>query len=212
MSASHASPPQLRVVDLAIKRGERELFRSLQIALDPGEILLLRGKNGVGKSTLLLALAGIVRPDFGTIRWYPDDDEPPPGGLLHFLSYLDGLKSRLTVRENLVFWQQMNGATGVSPAEALEITGIAPLAPLEAGYLSAGQTRRLALARLLVSKRPVWLLDEPTAALDSEGDALVGKLVGDYAATGGMAIIATHHDIALPPLTSVKTMTLRAEA
>lgn len=200
----------LRAVGLTVRRGERTLFRELDLTIAPGEVLMLRGPNGVGKSTLLMTLAGIVRPEAGLVA-YPAGIEGSPLAAMHVLTYQHGLKGRLTVRENLAFWRSVNGADGIAVEAALEATGVGGLAGLEAGYLSSGQLRRLALARLLVSKRPIWLLDEPSAALDAEGDQLLGKLIEDHRAGGGITVAATHHDLAIAPR-GVSTLLLRSDA
>lgn len=205
MPVSEAFDPHLRARGLTVRRGERLLFADLSFELRRGGVLLLRGPNGVGKSTLLLALAGIVRPDGGTI-------EGVERTALHLLNYQSGLKGRLTVSENLKFWRAMNGANGLAVETALEVVGIGGLGVLEAGYLSSGQLRRLALARLLVSERPIWLLDEPSAALDAEGEALLGRLIDAHRARGGVAVIATHHDLSLADITGVETLVLGAVA
>ena len=195
---------QLSVDGLTVRRGERVLVAELSFSVPPGAALLLRGANGVGKSSLLLALAGIVRPEAGRI----DGNAPER---LHHLGYQTGLKARLTLIENLDFWRTMHGATGVTPAEALEIVGLVGLdglGGLETGFLSSGQVRRLSLARLLVSRRPVWLLDEPGAALDAAGEALLGRLLDAHLAQGGLAVIATHHDLMLSGAALVATLML----
>ncbi len=195
-------PPQpvaalLEVRGLTLSRGERQLCAALDFTLPAGHALFLRGANGSGKSTLLLAVAGIVRPDAGRIAFALDTGEAPARTGLHWLGYQHGLKLRLTVRENLAFWRSLHGATGLAPEAALERVGIAGLAALETGYLSSGQLRRLSLARLLVSRRPLWLLDEPSAALDAAGEALLLALIDEHLAAGGAALIATHHDLPL---------------
>ena len=182
--------PLLTVRDLAISRGGRVLFDGLGFSVAPGGLLLLRGPNGAGKSSLLLALAGVLRPAAGTLDWHAE--EPPK---LHLLGHQPGVKSRLTLLENLGFWRAVNGPTGIDPQAALDQVGLGHLSALDAGYLSAGQTRRLALARLLVTDRKLWLLDEPLAALDAQGDTLVARLIADRLASGGSVIAATHDDL-----------------
>lgn len=181
--------PLLSVENLALERGGRLLFEAVSFTLSPGALLLLRGPNGAGKSSLLLTLAAILRPNAGKIDW---PDETPS---LHLLAHAAGVKSRLSLNENLGFWRTMNGPSGLEPEAALETVGLGGLGELDAGYLSAGQTRRLALARLLVSDRDVWLLDEPLASLDAAGDELVARLIAGRLASGGAVIAATHDDI-----------------
>ena len=200
MSAA-APRPSLSVRDLTVRRGERTLFAGLNFAAGAGETVLLRGPNGSGKTSLLLAIAGFLRPDAGTIAFGGSEETPPA---LHLMLPLPGLKPRLTVGENLAFWRTVNGADGMAAADALDRVGLGGLGDLEAGHLSTGQLRRLALARLLVSQRPIWLLDEPTSALDAEGDKLVAGLIDAQCAAGGIVIAATHHDLALKaPATSI---------
>ena len=205
MSASQTfAQARLRVRNLAVRRGERRLFADLSFELAPAQALLLRGPNGAGKSTLLLTLAGVVRAEKGSVEIAGADERP----LVHLLTYQHGIKARLTAAENLAFWRRMYGEDGLTAAGALEAVGLAGLAGLEAGYLSSGQLRRLSLARLLVSQRPLWLLDEPSAALDRDGEALLGRLIDAHRAAGGMAVIATHHDLPLAEASGVETLTL----
>ena len=193
MSAQPAEPSSLSVSDLTVRRGDRVLFRDLGFVAGPGEAVLLRGPNGAGKTSLLLAVAGVLRPDSGTMRFGGTDEGFAQA--THVIGQLSGIKPRLSVAENLGFWRAVNGATGDSVAAALETVGLGGLESIEAGHLSTGQGRRLALARLLVSVRPLWLLDEPTSALDAAGEALVGRLVTAHCAAGGVAVVATHHDL-----------------
>ncbi|MEQ1900638.1 MAG: heme ABC exporter ATP-binding protein CcmA [Devosia sp.] len=201
MSPSQAAPkPELVLSGLCLSRGERQLFSELSFAVSAGEVLFIRGPNGAGKSSLLLALAGILRPDAGTIAWRDGGSGTERGEATHFLGHLPAVKPRLTLVENLSFWAALYGGGGLAPETALEEVGLAGLGALEAGHLSAGQTRRLALARLLIAERPIWLLDEPTAALDAEGEKLVGRLIAAHCAAPkpGLVMAATHQDIPLP--------------
>ncbi len=200
-----APPPALTATNLVIRRGERTLVDGLSFAVAPGSVLLLRGPNGAGKSSLLLTIAGMLHPTAGTIGYTGDEDGYL--GRLHFVGHQPGIKSRLTLSENLAFWARVFGGTGLGTEAALAEVGLGGLGGLDAGYLSSGQTRRLALARLLVADRPIWLLDEPTAGLDTSGDAMVGRLIARHAAAGGIILAATHHDLPLGVI-PVATLTL----
>jgi heme exporter protein A len=206
MNPPNALPPELLLATgLTLSRGGRTLFTGLTVRLSKWGMVLVRGPNGAGKSSLLLTLAGILRPETGTIqREWPGEAE----NAMHFLGHQSGIKTRLTVGENLRFWRQVNGPTGLEVEPALERVGLHGLSGIEAGHLSAGQTRRLGLARLLVTKRPVWLLDEPTASLDAAGHELVGRLLSEHTASGGGAIIATHD--AIPGTEAATILTLGA--
>jgi heme exporter protein A len=184
-------PLTLRATGLTGRRGERTLFAGLDLYVPAGTGLLLRGPNGAGKTTLLLMLAGAIRAAAGNIEIVGNDpDGPPP---LHFIGHRNAVRPRLSVRETLAFWADINGGGAEDALSgALARVGLLRLAGLDAGTLSAGQTRRLALARLLVTPRPVWLLDEPTAALDANGETLVGALLDEHLDQGGLAVLATH--------------------
>jgi heme exporter protein A len=201
-------PRALKVYALACRRGERTLFEHVDFSLEAGQILLLRGPNGVGKTTLLSALAGIIAPAEGTIEFSGSDPDGRPETEIHFLGHLGAVKPRLTVAENLEFWAALNDGTSQPIETALDRVGLADLMALDAGVLSAGQTRRLALARLLISERPIWLLDEPTAALDAGGELLVAGLIDRHLDLGGLVVATTHHDLALRNVTRVKTLVL----
>src|SRR5687768_17752427 len=190
MSADKAPQPALSVRDLALVRGGRKLFADLSFALAAGGLLLLRGPNGAGKTSLLLTLAGILRPEAGTVS----------GGdaaQMHLFTADNAIRRKLTITENLSFWRSVMGPTGIKTTDALSRVGLGGLGDIEAGHMSTGQQRRLALARLLVSQRAIWLLDEPTVALDAAGEALVAELLGEHLASGGLAVVATHHDLAV---------------
>lgn len=177
----------LRVQDLAIARGGLPVLDNLSFALEPGQALILRGPNGIGKTTLLRTLAGLQPPLHGLIE---GADER-----VAYAAHSDGLKPTLTVTENLQFWARIFG-TGTIDA-ALEAYDLHGLAERPAGSLSAGQKRRLGLARLLVTGRPIWILDEPTVSLDTSAVAMFAGAVRDHLKRGGSALIATHIDLGL---------------
>ena len=204
------SPLQLRADRLACGRGGVVLTGQLSFAVGPGQCLLLQGPNGTGKTTLLLTLAGVVLPLEGSFALHGAD--PEAGPLFHYCGHRNALKPRLSVGENLLFWRAVNGATGMAVKAALHEVGLGNLSDLDAGFLSAGQGRRLALARLLVTHRPLWLLDEPTAALDSEGHGLVTRLLDRHLDMGGFAIAATHDPITLSNPALLETLLLGARS
>lgn len=209
MTSRQVFPPLSLVASgLVCGRGGMALTRELDFSVAAGRCLLLRGANGSGKSTLLLTLAGIITPLDGAFALEGTNAEAGPS--LHYCGHRNAIKPRLTVAENLGFWAAVNGATGMPVDEALERVGLGQLGDLDAGYLSAGQSRRLALARLLVSLRPLWLLDEPTAALDTEGHDLVTRLLDRHLDMGGLAIAATHDPITLPDPARMETLVLGA--
>ena len=201
------APLSLRATGLSCGRGGMALTSGLSFSVSNGQCLLLRGPNGTGKTTLLLTLAGVVTPlDGGFALEGAGEDER----VIHYCGHRNAVKPRLTVLENLTFWAGVNGRTGIGTQAALDDVGLGALGDLDAGYLSAGQSRRLALARLLVSHRPLWLLDEPTAALDTEGHDLVTRLIDQHLDSGGCAIAATHDPITLPDPARMETLVLGA--
>lgn len=189
---------RLRTHGLACGRGDAVLADNIALDLKPGSGLVLRGPNGAGKSTLLLTLAGLLPALDGTVDL--DGHDPDDGAAIHYCGHRNAVRARLSALDNLQFWIALNGASGISAAEALARVGLARAAALDAGYLSAGQTRRLALARLLVSRRPIWLLDEPTAALDADGQALLAELLTEHLTDRGIAVIASHDPLAVEGL------------
>ena len=183
----------LSVADLTLSRGERVLFRDLSLSLAAGEAVALTGANGAGKTSLLRALAGFLRPDAGTIAFADADPAEAQRRHLHWLGHLDGLKGARRARDELAFQAQWLGADADGIAAAVDVLALDPLADLEVRQLSAGQRRRLAFARLIAAPRPIWLLDEPFAPLDARWRAALGVLMQAHLDKGG-AILAAVHD------------------
>lgn len=177
----------LTIRDLCVARGGLPVLQGLSFALAPGQALILRGPNGSGKTTLLRTLAGLQLPLSGQIDGAEDQ--------IAYAAHSDGLKAMLSVRENLTFWADVFGQSDIVPA--LDAFALTPLADRLAGTLSAGQKRRLGLARMLVTGRPIWMLDEPTVSLDVEAVALFAAAVQAHLTAGGAALIATHIDLGL---------------
>lgn len=180
---------------LSCVRGDRHLFDGLSFTLGAGEALVLRGPNGSGKTSLLRLIAGLLKPAAGTVR-IGGETPRDAAHLMHFAGHKDGLKAQLTVREQLRFWQQLFEGAGDIDA-ALSGWGLARVADLPCGVLSAGQGRRLALARLTVAKRGLWLLDEPTAPLDTRSIEAFEAAVAKHRAGGGIVVIAAHRPLNL---------------
>jgi heme exporter protein A len=176
------------------------------LRLGSGEIAEVTGPNGVGKSTLLRAIAGFLPLGSGRISWVESEatDSALLAERLHYVGHLDGLKSALTARENLNIGRGLLGRGRLTPLEALGRMELAHVLDLPVGYLSAGQRRRVALARLLITDRPLWLLDEPLTALDRHARALLKAVVADHLGSGGLVIAATHEQLGLPGTIQVR--------
>lgn len=189
---------QLSAENLVLQRGQRTLIEQLSFTVAAGEVLLLTGPNGAGKTTLLRSIAGFLTPAAGKIALSGGDDEHTVGEQAHFVGHANGVKSSLTVIENLEFWAayldpKANRLARLDRVEiALDAFRLASLADIPAGYLSAGQKRRLGLARLLLAHRPLWLLDEPTSSLDDASAGRLATTVNEHVNSGGLAIAATH--------------------
>jgi heme exporter protein A len=188
---------QLSADNLACTRGGRTVFSGLSFAVGGGEALVVTGRNGAGKSSLLRLIAGLVNKTAGRLELSGGDAEATLSEQAHYLGHQDALKPSLSVSENLHFWADFLDGSRAAVLPALEAVGLAPLEGLPAAYLSAGQRRRLSIARLVAVKRPIWLLDEPTSALDAQSQGRLAELMRDHLAGGGMIVAAAHGPIGL---------------
>lgn len=199
---------RLTAEDLSARRGEDLIFKDISFTLGAGESLVLTGRNGSGKSTLLRTVAGLLRPESGRVTWFSEGSEPGirAAEACHYLGHRNAMKAELSVFENLSFWKEFlgdfDGHAGspfgsVSIGEAAEAVGLGGITHLPFGYLSAGQQRRMAFAKLLVAWRPVWILDEPTAALDVSAESAFTGLIKDHLGKGGIVLAATHQPLGL---------------
>ncbi len=188
----------ITVSALTLSRGERELFRGFDLTLASGEAVALTGANGAGKTSLLRALAGFIRPDAGTIAFADVDPAEARSRHLHWLGHLDGLKGARRAREELGFQAGWLGADAAGVAAAVDVLALEPLLDLEVRRLSAGQRRRLAFARLVATPRPIWLLDEPFAPLDTRWRAALGLMMQAHLDKGGAILAAVHDPLPIP--------------
>lgn len=179
----------LELNDVAVARGGITVLEGVSFQLAAGSALILRGENGIGKTTLLRAIAGLQPTVNGTIK-APDES-------IAFASHADGIKAQLTVRENLEFWAEVYGNASSDVDAAIQAMNLTELIDRPAAQMSAGQKRRLGLGRLLVTIRPIWVLDEPTVSLDRASVALFADIVRAHLAGGGAALIATHIDLGI---------------
>ena len=188
----------ITVAGLTLSRGERVLFRELSLSLAVGEAVALTGANGAGKTSLLRAIAGFIRPDSGSIAFGDADPAEARRRHIHWLGHLDGLKGARRAREELAFQAEWLGADAAGIAAAVDVLALEPLLDLEVRKLSAGQRRRLAFARLIAAPRPIWLLDEPFAPLDARWTAALGLLMQAHLDKGGAILAAVHHRLPVP--------------
>lgn len=179
--------------ELSGGRGGETLFSGIGFDLGQGDALIVTGPNGAGKSTLLRTIAGLLPLDAGTLRLDGGGEQwPSVAGACHYLGHFNAMKTALTVEENLGFWRDFLGESRLGIDAALEKVGLGEIGHLPFGYLSTGQKRRAALARLLTCHRPIWLLDEPTAGLDAASEAMFAGLAKEFLGAGGIVVAATH--------------------
>jgi len=188
---------QLKAENLACSRGGREVFAGLNFSLSGGEALVVTGRNGAGKSSLLRMIAGLVHVAAGRLALEGGESDASIAEQSHYVGHQDAVKPSLTVGENLQFWARYLGAVEQPVEPALQAVDLAPLVNLPAAYLSAGQRRRLSIARLAAVSRPLWLLDEPTSALDVQSQNRLADLMRSHLASGGMIVAAAHGPIGL---------------
>jgi heme exporter protein A len=188
---------------IGCRRGGRAVLSDLSFSITAGQLLLVSGANGAGKTTLLRLISGLIPDCTGSLRLDPAGDATI-AEQAHYLGHRDALKPALTVMENLKFWAAFIGQGEIALPVALARVGLFALADFPAAYLSAGQRRRLALARLLAVPRPLWLLDEPTAALDDAGHELLATILRDHLAQGGLAVAASHGPIGVSPTAELR--------
>ncbi len=189
---------KLNCSELTLFRGERCLFRDLEFALNPGELLLLEGENGSGKTSLLRAIAGLIELESGIILWNDEavnKERQDFYNSMVWLSHKTGFKADLTLVDNLKFESKLRLRSTRDFDEVLDKLGLSRLKRLPMRFLSAGQQRRVALARMLLAAAPLWMMDEPASNLDAQGRKLVTSLLSEHLAGGGMAIVAAHQDV-----------------
>ena len=191
----------LELDGLAISRGGRRLFSGLSLSLPAGQACALTGGNGTGKTSLLRAVAGLVALDAGTIGFIGMDPAEARANALHLIGHHDGLKPGRTTREELDFWSLWSGGSEARAQAAIASLSLSSLLDLEVRRLSAGQRRRVALARLLAAPRPLWLLDEPLSPLDAGWRARFGAMMAEHLKGGGLIIAAVHDPLPIPAVT-----------
>jgi len=189
---------RLTARNLTAERGGETVFHDISFVLAAGDALVVTGPNGTGKSTLLKVVAGLLPATQGTVEVDGNEaDQPGVAAICHYLGHQNAMKTALTVAENLAFWRGFMGAPALAADDALAAMGLPDIGHLPYAYLSAGQRRRVAIARLLASRRPLWILDEPTAGLDAASERQFAALMQAHRAGGGMVLAATHVPLGL---------------
>jgi heme exporter protein A len=199
---------KLELNDIALSRGGHTLISGLTLTVAPGELLWVGGDNGIGKSSLLRVICGLSRPDHGQIEWTQNGVPCAAHDMIAYQGHLDAFKPNLTAREALSFWADVLDKDDTA-STLLNMVGLGERADVPCGHLSAGQKRRLSLARIILSAKPLWIMDEPTAAMDADGVALIHGLISAHIARGGSAIIASHQS---PVIAGLRTRQLVLEA
>ena len=198
---------------VSLSRGAHALFSGISLLVVNGDVVWIRGDNGIGKSSLLRLMTGLSRVDEGKIHWSQAGKVCLANTIICYQGHQDAFKPSLTALEALEFWTDIMDKDGIdkglTPVELLAVVGLEDRANVPCGKLSAGQKRRLSLARLILSQKPIWIMDEPTAAMDAEGVNLIHGLIKEHVASGGSAIIASHH---APVISGVRTRQLVLKA
>lgn len=203
-------PVRLKVNDLTMSRGRRALFQDLTTNVTSGEVLWVQGDNGIGKTTLLEALAGLSRPDGGDISWYEAEQLTFASHVTAYQPHKSYAKASLSTKEDLTFWARIYHTAALVDT-SLDYVGLTARENVSSQNLSAGQRRRLALAKLIISQKPIWIMDEPGAAMDSSGVALIDSLISQHIKRGGSAVIASH-DTTRKLSAKTRKLTLRPHA
>lgn len=203
---------RLEAENLAGERGGETIFAGLSFALSEGEALVVTGPNGSGKSTLLRIICGLLQTEAGKVELREDGTVLPVRAACHYLGHQNAMKPALSVRENLSFWQKFNGAAQAEIDEALEAVDLPGVEHLPFGYLSTGQKRRVSIAKLLVSHRPLWIVDEPTAGLDKASEARFAEIMRGHMREGGMIVAATHIPLGLEGVSALDMAACSVEA
>ena len=202
-------PARLEVTNLTMARGGRTLFQDISAQVKSRDVLWVQGDNGIGKTTLLEALAGLSHPDDGDVSWFEEGQLSLASSVTAYQPYKGYEKASLTTKEDLSFWAKIYNTSALAVA-SLHYVGLDAHNDVPSHKLSAGQRRRLALAKLIISQKPIWLMDEPSAAMDSDGITLIDTVIRQHVERGGSAIIASH-DNAHKLGVKTRKLTLRSQ-